>query len=143
MPPEPARFLLDENFSHRLGELLPAFDYAVQQVQRVPDLGEPHPKLPGLRHQATDEQIADWCAREGWVVVTSDDDFRSRKLRLGAYNNRGVDVIFCTRQPSGLRQQLEVVVFNYSKWVTAIETARRRPQLWLQYGVKGTVKPAR
>ena len=59
MPPEPARFLLDENFSHRLGELLPVFDYAIQQVQRVPDLGQPHPKLPGLRHRATDEQIAD------------------------------------------------------------------------------------
>ena len=77
------------------------------------------------------------------MVVTCDDDFRSRSLRLGAYTGRGVDVIFCTRQPSGLRQQLELVVFNYFKWVTAIETARRRPQLWLQYGVRGAVKPAR
>lgn len=84
MPPDP-RFLLDENFSHWLGDLLPRFDYAVQQVQRIPDLGEPHPKIAGLRHKATDAEIADWCGEQGWVIVTCDQDFRSRELRVRAF----------------------------------------------------------
>jgi hypothetical protein len=71
LPAEP-RFLLDENFSHWLGELLPRFEYAVQQVQRIAELGEPHPRIPSLRHKATDAQIADWCAEHDWILVTSD-----------------------------------------------------------------------
>ena len=60
LPPDTPRFLLDENFSHWLGELLPRFNYEVQQVQRVTELGHPHPKVPGLRHKASDREIADW-----------------------------------------------------------------------------------
>ncbi len=143
MPPEQPRFLLDENFSHWLGDLLPRFGYNVQQVQRVADLGKPHPKNEDLRHGATDQEIADWCAKEGWAVVTCDQDFRSRQLRVGAYQVRGIDVVLCTRQPAGLREQLELVVFCYPKWVSALSVARRHPQLWLQYGARGPLKMAR
>jgi len=143
LPPEQPRFLLDENFSHWLGELLPRFDYEVQQVQRVPDLGRPHPKVPGLRVGASDEEIAEWCAAEGWAVVTCDQDFRSRELRVSAYNRRGVNVVLCTRQPTGLHEQLELVVINYPKWADAIATAKRHPQLWLQHGPKGMLRQAR
>ena len=66
MPAEP-RFLLDENFSHWLGKLLPRFEYAVQQVQRLAELGEPHPRVQGLRHKAGDAEIADWCAEQDWI----------------------------------------------------------------------------
>ena len=143
LPPEPPRFLLDENFSHWLGELLPRFDYEVQQVQRVPELGRPTPRVAGLRHGASDEEIAEWCAREGLVVVTCDEDFRSRELRVGAYNRRGVDVVLCTRQPTGLREQLELVVLWYPKWTKAVATAQRHPQLWLQHGPRGPLRLAR
>ena len=143
LPPEQPRFLLDENFSHWLGELLPRFDYDVQQVQRVPDLGRPHPRVAGLRVGASDEEIAEWCARERRAVVTCDQDFRSRELRVSAYGRRGVDVVLCTRQPTGLREQLELVVFNYAKWANAIATTKRHPQLWLQHGPKGPLKLAR
>lgn len=143
MPPDEPRFLLDENFSHWLGELLPRFEYDVQQVQRVPELGVPHPRLTGLRHRASDIDIADWCARERRVIVTCDEDFRSRELRMRAYNDRGVDVILCTRQPAGLREQLEIVVFNYAKWAQAVKTSPRRPRLWLQHGVRGPFRKAR
>jgi predicted nuclease of predicted toxin-antitoxin system len=84
LPPEQPRFLLDENFSHWLSELLSRFDYEVQQVQRVPDLGRPHPKVAGLRAGASDEEIAGWCARNGRAVVACDQDFRSHELRLSA-----------------------------------------------------------
>ena len=132
MPAEP-QFLLDENFSHWLGELLPRFEYAVQQVQRIAELGEPHPRVQGLRHRASDAEIADWCAAHGWTLVTSDQDFRSRELRVRAYLGRGVDVILCTRQPSGLREQLELIVVNYPRWVTEVAGSARHPQLWLQH----------
>ena len=132
MPAEP-RFLLDENFSHWLGELLPRFEYAVQQVQRIPELGEPHPRIQDLRHKASDAEIADWCAEEDWILVTPDQDFRSRELRVRAYLGRRVNVILCTRQPSGLREQLELIVLNYPRWLEVIAGSSRRPQLWLQH----------
>jgi hypothetical protein len=112
-------------------------------VQRVPDLGRPHPRIAGLRAGASDEEIAEWCARDGWAVVTCDQDFRSRELRMSAYNRRGVDVVLCTRQPTGLREQLELVVFNYSKWADAVATTKRHPQLWLQQGARGPLRLAR
>jgi len=142
LPAEP-RFLLDENFSHWLGELLPRFEYAVQQVQRVAQLGEPHPRIPGLRHKASDAEIADWCAEQDWILVTSDQDFRSRDLRLRAYLGRGVDVILCTRQPAGLREQLELIVFSYPRWLEATVGSSRHPQLWLQHRLRGALKVGR
>ncbi len=142
MPAEP-RFLLDENFSHWLGELLPRFEYAVQQVQRIAQLGEPHPRIHGLRHKASDAEIADWCAEQDWILVTSDQDFRSRELRVRAYLGRGVDVILCTRQPAGLREQLELIVFNYPRWLEATASSSRHPQLWLQHRLRGGLKVGR
>ena len=142
MPAEP-RFLLDENFSHWLGELLPRFEYTVQQVQRIAELGEPHPRVQGLRHKASDAEIADWCAEEDWILVTSDQDFRSRELRVRAYLGRGVDVILCTRQPSGLREQLELIVFNYPRWLEATAGSSRHPQLRLQHRLRGGLKVGR
>lgn len=132
MPAEP-RFLLDENFSHWLGVLLRRFEYTVQQVQRISELGEPHPRVQGLRHKASDAEIADWCAEQDWILGTSDQDFRSRELRVRAYLGRGVDVILCTRQPASLREQLEPIVFNYPRWLEATAGSARHPQLWLQH----------
>ena len=79
------------------------------------------------------EQIADWCAEQDWILVTSDQDFRSRELRVRAYLGRGVDVILCTRQPSGLREQLELIVVNYPRWLEVTAGSARHPQLWLQH----------
>ena len=142
MPAEP-RFLLDENFSHWLGELLPRFGYAVQQVQRIAEFGEPHPRIPSLRHKATDSEIADWCAKQGWILVTSDHDFRSRELRVRPYLGRRVDVILCTRQPASLREQLELIVFSYQRWLETIAGSSRRPQLWLQHRPRDGLKIGR
>ncbi|MGH9301726.1 MAG: DUF5615 family PIN-like protein [Acidimicrobiales bacterium] len=142
MPAEP-RFLLDENFSHWLGELLPQFEYAVQQVQQIAELGEPHPRNESLRHKATDLEIADWCAEQNWILVTSDQDYRSRQLRFHAYLGRGVDVILCTRQPANLREQLELIVINYPRWLEAIAGSSRHPQLWLQTRLRGGLKVGR
>ncbi len=142
MPAEP-RFLLDENFSHWLGELLPRFGYAVEQVQRIAELGEPHPRIPGLRHKASDADIADWCAEQDRILVTSDQDFRSRELRVRPYLGRGVDVILCTRQPAGLREQLELIVFSYPRWLEVVAGSSRHPQLWLQHRLRGGLKIGR
>ncbi len=140
LPPDTPRFLLDENFSHWLGELLPRFNYEVQQVQRVTELGHPHPKVPGLRHKASDREIADWCAEHSRVLVTCDHDFSRRELRARVYLGQGLDVILCTRQPSGLREQLELIVFNYAKWVDALQRTRHHPQLWIQSRLRGGLK---
>ncbi|MGH9077549.1 MAG: DUF5615 family PIN-like protein [Acidimicrobiales bacterium] len=35
--------------------------------------------------KASDTEIADWCAERDWTLVTSDQDFRSRELRVRAY----------------------------------------------------------
>lgn len=142
MPAEP-RFLLDENFSHWLGELLPRFEYAVQQVQRIAELGEPHPRVQGLRHKATGAEIADWCAKQDWILVTSDQDFRSRELRVRAYLGRGVNVILCTRQPASLREQLELIVFSNPRWLEATVGSSGHPQLWLQHRLRGGLKVGR
>jgi predicted nuclease of predicted toxin-antitoxin system len=142
LPPESPRFLLDENFSHRLGERLPMFGYDVQQVQRVTELGRPHAKIAALHQGASDAEIAEWCATNGWVVVTCDEDFRSRELRASSYLGRRVDVVLCTRQPASLREQLELLVFNYAKWVEAVESPRH-PRLWLQHGSKGRLSVGR
>ncbi|MHB1851058.1 MAG: DUF5615 family PIN-like protein [Acidimicrobiales bacterium] len=141
MPADP-RFLPDENFRHRLGELLPRFEYAVQQVQRFAELGEPHPRVQGLRHKATDAEIAAWSAEQDWILVTSDQDFRSRELRVRAYLGRGVDVILCTRQPASHREQLELIVFSYPRWLEATAGSSRHPQLWIQHRLRGGLRSA-
>lgn len=45
--PDPPRFVLDENFTRWLGELLPRLDYEVQQLERV--------EVPGDSPESTNE----------------------------------------------------------------------------------------
>jgi hypothetical protein len=79
------------------------------------------------------EQIADWHAEQDWILVTSDQDFRSWELRVRAYLGRGVDVILCTRQPASLCEQLELIVLNYPRWLEAPAGSARHPQVWPQH----------
>ena len=72
-------------------------------------------------------------AAPDWILVMSDQDFRSRELRVRAYLGRGVDVILCTRQPASLREQLELIVLSYPRWLVATAGSARHPQLWLQH----------
>ena len=119
------------------GKLLSRFEYTVQEVQRFAELGEPHPRIQGLRHNASDAEIADWCAEQDWILVTSDQDLRGRELRVRAYLGRGVDVNLCTRQPASHREQLELIVFSYPRWLEATVGSSRQPQLWFQHRLRG------
>jgi len=37
------------------------------------------------------------------------------------------------RQPSGLREQLELIVLNYPRWLETTAGSSRHSQLWLQH----------
>ena len=124
------------------GKLLSRFEYTVQEVQRFAELGEPHPRIQGLRHEESDAELAEGCAEQDWILVTSDQDFRSRELRVRAYLGRGVGVILCTRQPARLREQLELVVFSYPRWLEATVGSSRQPQLWFQHRLRGGLRSA-
>ena len=66
------KLLLDENLSRRL---VPALQTAFAGTQHVADLG--------LQGQL-DTTIWTFAQREGFALVSKDDDFRQRSLLLGA-----------------------------------------------------------
>ena len=125
------RFLLDQHFSHWLGQLH-NLGYAIQQVQLVADLGIPVPGHPYLRHKATDREIAEWCAATGYTVVTCDSDFAAKELRLGVFVEHGVKVILCSPPPESAKEQVELVARHYDKWVDAVAGAGPKHKLWTQ-----------
>jgi hypothetical protein len=115
-------FLLDENFSWKLGQALQLLDYPIEYVERVPDLGK----------GAEDGPIVRWCGANDHVWVTQDDDSRSRGLRMGLLSTEGVAVIFVSPQPKGLQAQTELVIRQYPKWQEKLGVEPRGYSAWLQ-----------
>ena len=65
------KFLLDENLSHRLVTRLAAAFPGTAGVDRLGLRGKP------------DTEIWDYAARQGFVIVSKDDDFRQLSFFLG------------------------------------------------------------
>jgi len=84
-------------------------------VQHIDDLGTWDADL-GRRKGAKDEEIVPWCGEHDHVWVTTDEDSRSRALRMGLLQSQGVAVIFVSPQPKGLQAQTELIVRHYPRW---------------------------
>lgn len=53
--------------------------------------------------------------------------------QFGRREGRGVGLILCTRQPSSLDEQLELIVLTHPRWLEVIAGSARHPPLWLQH----------
>jgi hypothetical protein len=124
-------FLLDENFSWKLGIALQLLEYPIIQVEHIQGLGELDPGLDRWRG-ATDDEIVRWCGANEHVWVTQDDDSRSRNLRIGLLSTEGAAVIFVSPQPKGLQAQTELVVRHYSSWQELLGAEAAGYSAWLQ-----------
>jgi Domain of unknown function (DUF5615) len=126
-----AHFLLDENFSWKLGAALELLEDPITQVEHIKGLGKLNLQLNRWKG-ATDEQIIRWCGANEHVWVTQDDDSRSRNLQMGLLSTEGAAVIFVPPQPRGLRAQTELVVRHYPSWQELLGAETRGYSAWLQ-----------
>lgn len=121
MTPAEPRFLLDENLSPNVAQGLAAAGMSVTSSIAIEDLGA----------GASDERIIEWCARHGWVWVTTDHDAQSRELRMAVVPAAGVTAILLTRQPRDRLEHVEVIVRHYREWVRTLQEDPRHG-VWLQ-----------
>jgi len=100
--PEDLRFLLDANLSYRVADELEAEGLHVRHVSKVPGLMGPS----SGQSRARDEEIAEWCGINDYVLITCDSDFRGRLVRSGALETANAEVIVFTHELAGLHNQL-------------------------------------
>lgn len=105
--------------------------YPFRAVQKVLELGVWEPGET-LGKKAKDEEIVPWCNKNGHVIVTCDDDFRSREMREGLLNQTSVEVIWFQRQPKGTRQQFEQITKHYPVWDELLGKIKPAYRQWLQ-----------
>ncbi|WP_419838677.1 DUF5615 family PIN-like protein [Candidatus Poriferisodalis sp.] len=92
--PRDIRFCLDANISPRAAA---GIDNVIH-VSEVDALSRTH----GGHSNADDYDIAVWCAENSYVLVTCDNDFRSRRQRTQFIQQVGVEVIIFTYELAGL-----------------------------------------
>jgi predicted nuclease of predicted toxin-antitoxin system len=82
--------------------------------------------------QASDHEIARWCARTEHVLVTVDEDFRGRWVRSGVLAAEGVEVIVFNSQPVGLAEQHELVTKHLRHWMSTLSRSPYQHRVWAQ-----------
>ena len=100
--PRDIRFCLDANISPRAAA---GIDNVIH-VSEVEALSRTH----GGHSNAHDYDIALWCAENGYVLVTCDSDFRSRRQRTQSIQEAGVEVVVFTYELAGLNNHVSTVV---------------------------------
>lgn len=111
--PRSVGFCLDANLSYRVAD---AIDLNVADIIHVSRIDELSISASGSSN-ASDDEIAAWCATNERVLVTCDDDFRGRNARTTGLTSLGLEVIVFVAQLAGLRNQIESI----SRWVPAWE----------------------
>lgn len=108
-----------------------AAGYPFRSVQRVQELGIWESGAL-LGRKAKDEDIVPWCQTNDFVVVTCDDDFRSREMRQRLLTQNDVEVIWFSKQPRGVQEQTEWIVRHFPTWVETLQSEDRAYRQWMQ-----------
>ncbi|HXH58934.1 DUF5615 family PIN-like protein [Iamia sp.] len=125
------RYCLDANLSYRVARALDLVEWPMVHVADVEELTS-----EGLRTgqcDADDPAIASWCAANGRVLVTLDDDFKVRRARGRSLVAQGAEVILIEYDLSGRpsRQHSEITRL-LPHWDRELGRTAYGPRLWLQ-----------
>ena len=123
--PREIRFCLDANISPRAAA---GFDNVihVSQVEALSRTDSGH-------SNAHDYDIAVWRAENDYVLVTCDDDFRSRGQRTQSIQQTGVEVVVLTFELAGLSSHVSTIERRVPLWVQQLSPRPYAPRVWLQY----------
>jgi len=127
------RFCLDANLSYRAAD---AVDSSIAEVIHISRVAELSVDELG-RSDASDENIARWCAENEVVLVTCDDDFRGRTARTSALTKYGVEVIVFAYQICGLQNQIDTVARCVTSWQKRLEVLPYEGRVWIQHRTGG------
>ncbi len=86
---------------------------------------------PG-QNNAPDPVIAERCANQRIVLVTTDSGFRGRWLRSGVLANHGVEVIVFTQDLVGLPEQHRIITKHLPRWKSELGRNRYGYRVWQQ-----------
>ena len=123
--PRDTRFCLDANISPRAAA---GIDNVIH-VSEVDALSRTH----GGHSNADDYDIAVWCADNGYVLVTCDSDFRSRRQRAQSIQQAGVEVVVFTYELAGLSNHISTVARRVPLWEQKLSGVAYAPRVWLQH----------
>ena len=134
MPSSPSRpggvrFCLDANLSFRVAE---AIDPSIADVIHVSRIAALASTARG-RSDASDEDVARWCAANERVLVTCDDDFRGRNARTTGLTETGLEVIVLVAQLRGLQNQIDTISRRVTAWQRHLDAMPYGPRAWVQY----------
>ncbi len=123
--PRDIRFCLDANISPRAAA---GIDNVIH-VSEVDALSRTH----GGHSDAHDYDIAVWCAENGYVLVTCDSDFRTRRQRAQAIQEAGVEVVVFSYELAGLSNHVSTVARRVPPWEQRLGQLPYAPRVWLQH----------
>lgn len=129
------RFCLDANLSFRVAEAIDPNVADVIHVSRVAALAS----TARGRSDASDEDVACWCAANERVLVTCDDDFRGRRARTAGLTELGLEVIVFVAQLRGLQHQIDSISCRLIAWQDQLGALPYGPRAWIQYS-KGRLR---
>ena len=123
------RFCLDANLSFRVAEAIDPNVADVIHVSRVAALAA----TARGRSDASDEDVARWCAAHERVLVTCDDDFRGRSARTAGLTELGLEVIVFVAELRGLHNQIDTISRRVTAWQDQLGVSPYGPRAWIQY----------
>ncbi len=127
---------MDAGLSYRVADALQSVGYPVTHVVNA------FPKNVGDRsgqNRTADEEIARWCAQTGTVLVSTDEDFRGKWVRLGVLSNLGVEAIVFDHDLEGLRVQHERITRHFPTWEMELGRQPYGHRVWRQ-GVRNRIR---
>jgi hypothetical protein len=91
------------------------------------------------QNRTPDEEIARWCAQTETVLVSTDEDFRGKWVRLGVLSTLGVEAIVFDHDLEGLRLQHERITKHFPVWEMELGRQPYGHRVWNQ-GVRNRVR---
>ena len=121
-----------------MAEALAHVGYPIQHVSAIfPSLGN---SWKG-QSDASDEDIARWCAQTKTVLIATDEDFRGQHVRSGVLAGLGAEVIVFEHDLKGLRVQHERITKHFSDWEVELSREVYGHKVWLQGRGRIRLKP--
>jgi hypothetical protein len=111
-----------------VADALALVGYSFMHVHQLPGNTAP---IPG-QCDLDDSAIAIWCGKANRVLVTCDQDFRTRWLKSGLLAREGVEVIVFSRNIAGLAEQHRRVTLHLPDWIKLLEQQGYGHRVWEQ-----------
>jgi hypothetical protein len=86
----------------------------------------------------SDDDIMAWCANQGYVVVTQDDDFTGAKVRAESLRCKNLEVIWIPGQIIGVMEQHRRITLHLPHWERELGRVSPAPRIWEQYANRNT-----